>query len=35
MAKDVEIRNNPDTPLAAAFAGDAAQQKLYQCLLTC
>ncbi|CAE6947918.1 HISN7 [Symbiodinium sp. CCMP2592] len=35
MRKDSEIRRNPDTPLAAAFAGDAAQQKLYQCWRWC
>ncbi|CAE7819572.1 HISN7 [Symbiodinium sp. KB8] len=35
MEKRAEIRNNPDTPLAAAFGGDAEQQKVYDCLRWC
>ena len=34
MEKRAEIRGNPDTPFAAAFGGDAEQQKVYECLLT-
>ena len=35
FGEKVKAMRNPDTSFAAVFGGNVAQQKLYDCLLTC